>query len=65
VAGIAVEAATAQGRCDSTRITGAGVAGSIAGRVGTFDGARGGGCGECCLALCFAAWLQDLVTPLR
>jgi len=37
VAGIGVEAATAQGRSDSTRIAGAGVAGSTTGGMGTFD----------------------------
>jgi len=65
VAGIGVEAATASGQSASTRIAGAGVTGSTIGGIGTFDGARGGGCGEGCLELCLEGWLLDLVTPLR
>jgi len=64
VVGIGVEAATPWGRSVSTCIAGATVTGSTTGGVGTFDGARGGGCGEFCLKLGFEAWLLDLVTPL-
>jgi len=65
VAGIGVEAATAQGRSAATRIVGAGVTGSTTGGIATVDAARGAGCGEGCLELCLEAGLLDLVTPLR
>ena len=38
--------------------------GSTRGGVGTFDPARGGGCGEGCLKAYLKAWLLDMETLL-
>ena len=64
MAGIGVVAATTEGQSVSTRFAGSDATGSTTGVVGTFDGARGGGCCEDWLELCFETWLLNLITPL-